>query len=169
MSKTGRFLRFVGVVLLLLLIFATGWLTGTARVGSRVARTSLSDLERQFADRMSGAALVGRFTIAGRDDRPASPERYELSSVDKVGDNEWRFNARIKYASFDVTLPIVVTMLWAGDTPMITITDFAIPPLGTFTARVFFYGDRYVGTWQHGNVGGHMFGKIEKTAAAEGR
>ena len=38
----------------------------------------------------------------------------------------------------DVTLPIVVTMVWAGDTPMITLTDFAIPSMGTFTARVFF-------------------------------
>ena len=36
-----------------------------------------------------------------------------------------------------------------------------VPTLGTFTARVLFYGDRYVGTWQHGKVGGHMFGKIE--------
>ena len=49
-----------------------------------------------------------------------------------------------------------------GDTPMITLTDLAVPTLGTFTARVFFYGDRYAGTWQHGNVGGHMFGRIEK-------
>jgi hypothetical protein len=40
--------------------------------------------------------------------------------------------------------------------------DFAIPTLGTFTARVFFYGNRYAGTWQHDKVGGHMFGRIEK-------
>ena len=30
-------------------------------------------------------------------------------------------------------------------------------------ARVFFYGDRYAGTWQHGKVGGHMWGRIERT------
>lgn len=162
MSRLGRSLRWVGLLVLLLVVFATGWLAGSARIGSKVPRASLSDLERGFADRMSGAALVGRFTIAGREGSAASPERYELSSVEKVGDNEWRFNARIKYANFDVTLPVVVTMLWAGDTPMITITDFALPPLGTFTARVLFYGDRYVGTWQHGKFGGHMFGQIEK-------
>jgi hypothetical protein len=27
---------------------------------------------------------------------------------------------------------------------------------------VFFYGDLYAGTWQHGAVGGHMSGRIEK-------
>src|SRR6267143_3345979 len=107
-------------------------------------------------------SLVGRFTIAGREDRPALVERYDMSSVEKVGGDQWRFNARIRYGSVDTTLPVVVTMLWAGDTPMITITDFTIPTLGTFTARVFFYGDRYAGTWQHGAVGGHMFGRIEK-------
>jgi hypothetical protein len=38
--------------------------------------------------------------------------------------------------------------------------------MGTFTARVLFYEDRYAGTWQHGKVGGHMFGKIEKAKPA---
>jgi len=147
----------------LLVVFALGWSAGTFGIGRRVPRASLTDLERQFTDRMHGATLVGLFTVAGREDRPASPDRYEISSVEKVGGNDWRFNARIRYGNVDVTLPIVVTMLWAGDTPMITMTDVTIPTLGTFTARVFFYGDRYAGTWQHGNVGGQMFGRIEKS------
>jgi len=32
---------------------------------------------------------------------------------------------------------------------------------------LFFYGDRYAGTWQHGEVGGLMSGRIEKQAADE--
>ncbi len=44
---------------------------------------------------------------------------------------------------------------------MVSLTDLTIPGLGTFTARVLFYEDRYAGTWQHGKVGGHMFGKIQ--------
>ena len=28
--------------------------------------------------------------------------------------------------------------------------------------NVLFYENRYAGTWQHGKVGGHMFGRIEK-------
>ena len=62
----------------------------------------------------------------------------------------------------DGSIPIVVPMRWNGDTPMIMMTETSLPRLGTFTVRVFFYGDRYDGTWQHGAVGGHMFGRIEK-------
>jgi hypothetical protein len=47
---------------------------------------------------------------------------------------------------------------------MILLSDMTIPALGTFSARVFFYGDRYSGTWQHGSVGGHLFGRIEREA-----
>ena len=62
----------------------------------------------------------------------------------------------------DVTVPIPLEIKWAGDTPVITLTDLAIPSLGTFTARVVIYDGRYAGTWQHGQVGGHLFGRIEK-------
>ena len=162
MSSGRRWVRLVVSLLMLLVVLALGWLAGTVGIGRRVNPASLTDLERQFTDRMRDAVLVGRFTIAGREDPPASPERYEISGVEKLGGGDWRFNARIRYAKVDVTLPIVVPMVWAGDTPMITMTDFPIPTLGTFTARVFFHGDRYAGTWQHGAFGGHMFGQIQK-------
>jgi hypothetical protein len=161
-TRLRRFL-WLGVVLALMVVmFAGGWLVGKARIGSSVDPATLSRLEREFADRMTNSTLVGRFTIAGREDQAASPERYEISSVEKVGPDEWRFNARVKYGRVDVSVPVVVAMRWADDTPMITMTDLTIPTLGTFTARVFFYGDRYAGTWQHGRFGGHMFGRIEK-------
>jgi hypothetical protein len=162
MANVKRIAGLLVMVLLMLVMFGSGWLAARLRIGSAVNPESLSKLERQFTDQMKGAVLVGRFTVAGREDRQAIPDRYDISSVEKVGDDQWRFNARIRYSSVDVTVPIVVTMRWAGDTPMITITDLTIPRMGTFTARVFFYGDRYAGTWQHGTVGGHMFGRIEK-------
>jgi hypothetical protein len=31
-------------------------------------------------------------------------------------------------------------------------------------ARLFFYGERYAGTWELGTVGGRMSGQIEKRA-----
>jgi hypothetical protein len=156
-------LKTIALVFLLVLVFGVGWLTAKIGVGSRIEPASLSQLERDFDERMDNVSLVGRFTVSGREDRPAVPDRYDLSSVEKVGPSQWRFNARI--GEIDVSLPVVVTMEWAGDTPMITLTDLTIPTLGTFTSRVFFYGDRYAGTWQHGTVGGHMFGRIEPRTA----
>ena len=123
---------------------------------------SLNALEQEFAERMANSVLVGRFVIAGSEDSVPRPERYEIEGVTKVGEDRWRFTARIQYGDTNVTLPVVVTILWAGDTPMVSLTDLTIPLLGTFTARVIFYRDRYAGTWQHDEVGGHLFGVIEK-------
>ena len=166
MARARRITWLAVTLFLLVLTFATGWLTAKVRVGSRVDRASLSDQERQFTDRLKGVALVGRFTVAGREDRQPNPDRYEIASVEKVGASEWRFNARMKYGTMDVPVPVVVPIEWAGDTPVITMTDVTIPSRGTFSVRLLFYGDRYAGTWQHGQVGGHMFGRIEKIAGS---
>ncbi len=123
---------------------------------------SLNALEQEFTERMANSVLVGRFVVTGSEDSMPRPERYEIEGVTKVGEDQWRFDARIQYGDTNVTLPVVVTMLWAGDTPMVSVTDLTVLTLGTFTARVIFYRDRYAGTWQHGEVGGHLFGAIEK-------
>lgn len=159
-----RILWLAVVAALLFLTFGAGWITGRIGLGSTIDEASLPDLERQFSERMRGATLVGRFTIAGREDAPPRPDRYDIASVEKVGDDRWRFNARIRYGDVDVTLPVTVPMRWAGDTPVVTLTDVAIPSLGTFTAHVLFSGDRYAGTWQHGDTGGHLFGRIDSPA-----
>lgn len=157
-------LKALGGVVLLVLVFGAGWLTAKTGMGSAFDPATLPAVEREFAERLNGAALVGRFTVSGREDRVATPDRYDLYSVEKVGTDQWRFNAKI--GENGMTLPIVVTMKFVDDTPMIVMTDTAIPGMGTFTARVFFYGDMYAGTWSHGGRGGgHMYGRIERGAA----
>ena len=158
-----RVLRIGFVAVVVALLLGIGWLTGRLGYGSVVDAASLPEAERQFAERMTNVSLIGTFTVAGRENRPAEPDRYDISSVEKVGDDRWRFNARMDCCGVNgATLPIVVPMRFVGDTPMIMMTDTALPGIGTFTVRVFFYGDRYSGTWQHGKVGGHMSGRIEK-------
>jgi hypothetical protein len=159
-----RTLRLVGILFLLILAFGAGWIIAKTGMGAAMDPSTLPAVERAFVERMNGAALVGRFTIAGREDRVATPDRYDIYGVDKVGDDQWRFNAKIGESG--VTLPIVVRMKFVDDTPMIVMTDSTIPGMGTFTARVFFHGDQYAGTWSHvGSAGGHMFGRIERGAA----
>ena len=162
MAVIRRTLGLIAVFVLLALAFAGGWLVGFLRLGSSVEAASLSDVERQFAERMRNVSLVGSFTVAGREERPPRAERYDISSVEKVGDNLWRFNARMDCCGVSGEIPIVIPVQFVGDTPMIMMTDTSIPGIGTFTVRLFFYGDRYSGTWQHGSVGGNMSGRIEK-------
>ena len=54
---------------------------------------------------------------------------------------------------------------WAGDTPMISLTTFAVPGFGSFTARVLIYNGAYAGTWGDAQHGGKLFGKIVKNTA----
>jgi hypothetical protein len=164
MAVLRRALRVTVLLLVAAVLFGAGWLVGRTGIGSVVDPASLTDAERQFSDRMKNVAMVGTFTVAGRESRAPSPDRYEISSVEKVGEDLWRFNAKMDCCGMQGSggIPIVVPMRWVGDTPVIMMTDTSLPGLGTFTVRVFFFGDRYAGTWQHGRIGGHMSGRIEK-------
>jgi hypothetical protein len=155
-------------VVALLAVFSGGWLVGRLGIGAVVDPDSLAESERQFTERMRDVSLVGVFTVAGREDRQGRPDRYDIAAVEKVGEDLWRFSVSMDCCGLDgSTVPVVVPMAWIGDTPMIMMTDTSLPGLGTFSARVFFYGDRYAGTWQHGAVGGHMSGRIEPRSPEE--
>ena len=120
-----------------------------------------STLDKQFEKTMSGATLQGTFTVSGRDDgQPLKEEKYTISKVSKLKDDFWAFNTRIQYGKHDATVSLPLEVKWAGDTAVITLTDYAVPGFGTFTCRVLVFHDQYAGTWSGGNHGGHMFGKI---------
>ena len=164
MTQVRRAVGALVAIVVLSLVFAGGWVVGRLGIGSSsVDVVSLTDLERQFTARMRNVTLIGSFTVDGREDRTPREDRYQIESVRKVGDDVWQFRAMVPGG--DNVVPIVVPMRWVGDTPMITMTDASLPMMGTFTVRLFFYGDRYAGTWQHGEVGGLMSGRIERQAA----
>lgn len=120
--------------------------------------------EKKFEKEMAGATLVGHFTVDGKqnDGKPPRVERYEIESAKKMNGNQWLLTARIKYGKHDISVPMPLNVFWAGDTPVISLTNLSIPGLGSgFTSRVMFFEGRYAGTWQHGKVGGHLWGKIE--------
>jgi hypothetical protein len=121
------------------------------------------ELEKQFAETMSGATLVGRFTTNGqKEDELPKVDRYTLGKVYKLPNGLWSFQSRVQYEKRDFTVPLALEVKWAGDTPVITLTDLVVPGIGTFTARVLVYRDEYAGTWNAGDHGGQMYGRIEK-------
>lgn len=135
------------------------WATfGRAAASEATDATDLAAAQARFAETMSGSVLVGSYTIDGKSEPPKS-DRYEIVSVSKYDDRTWIFVA--KYGKLTMP-PLRLPLMWAGNTPVIVLDDFTIPVLGTFSCRVMFDGSRYAGTWQHGDVGGHMWGRIEK-------
>ena len=126
-------------------------------------------LERQFAETMTNAALVGHFTDRTRENaKLPREEKYTLGKVAKLQGDYWLFQARIQYGEHDVTLPLKLRVVWAGDTPVITLDKMPIPGFGSFTCRVMIFGDQYAGTWDGGDHGGHLFGKIVPAENKEG-
>jgi hypothetical protein len=130
-----------------------------------------AELEKQFEQNMSGATLVGRFSVEGQANRGGGEpkeDRYQITKVTKMRGDYWLFNASMKYGGKEMTAPIVLQVKWAGDTPVITLTDLPIPGMGTYTARVLIYRDHYAGYWSSPNHGGNMWGRIERDKPADG-
>jgi hypothetical protein len=122
--------------------------------------TSQDNLDRTFEQMMSGVTLIGRSSNLNGD-KIGSEEKYAIDGVSKVAGNTWLLRTRLQCCGGkEVPVPLPVSILWAGDTPVITLTDLAIPGMGTYTARVVLYRDQYAGTWRGQKGGGQVFGKI---------
>ena len=122
-------------------------------------------LERAFAEKMSGAVLDGAFTddSAPPDALPAK-DRYTIAKAEKLDGDRWRFEAQVEYGDRQFPVALELDVLWAGDTPVMTMTDRRIPLVGTFSVRLLVHGELYAGTWRGGGHGGHMWGRIERAA-----
>jgi hypothetical protein len=122
-----------------------------------------SALHEKFKKLLSGAKLVGLFTMDGKPLDDLTEESYQIEKVEKVdgADDLWLITSRIQYGKRDMTVPVPLQVKWAGSTPVLTLDDLTIPGFGTFSARVVLHKDKYAGTWQHDDVGGHLFGRIE--------
>jgi hypothetical protein len=127
-----------------------------------VTQPTQTDLEAAFTARFTNVVLAGQYTMGNS---PPKTDRYTIVSARKLKDDNWLFQARIQFAGKDITIPMIIPVKWAGDTPVISVTDLGFPGLGNYTARVMIYGDQYAGTWQDTTNkahGGHLWGKLEK-------
>jgi hypothetical protein len=113
----------------------------------------------EFERMMNGAVLVGHSTLDGKDGL-SGEERYSIDRVSQISGDVFMFQARMKLEGHEIPVPIPVTVKWAGDTPVIEVTDLGIPGMGSYTARVVLYRDRYAGTWSGKDHGGQLFGAI---------
>ncbi len=120
-------------------------------------------LEKAFEQTLTRATFVGRWCSV-KDGKLGEEraETYTIQSARKVGGDVWLITARIQYGTKDVTVPIPVNVFWAGDTPVISISNLAIPNVGTYSARVLVHGDSYAGTWSGGDHGGLLNGLIKR-------
>jgi hypothetical protein len=136
-------------------------LSGLLMVGctSKPNVDAKADLEKRFQAMMSRVTLVGH-SASPNHEGVSAEERYVVDKVSKLTGDTWLFEARLQYGTHDIPVPVPVQIKWAGDTPVITLTDLTIPGVGTYTARVLLYRDQYAGMWSSKDHGGQLFGKI---------
>lgn len=128
----------------------------------------LTPAEEAFSKLLTGATLAGKFGMDLQPDGVPRSERYVIEAVRKVKDDHWIVQSRMKVGDAELPIPVPVQVRWAGDTPVLQLTDLNIPLVGEgFTVRILFYGNHYAGTWQHGKIGGHMWGIIERPAEGQ--
>lgn len=127
------------------------------------AQPAQADLEKKLEEQLTNCEFVGRWTLV-KDGKlgEEKEEKYTIQSARKAGQELWIIHARVQYGQRDVTVPIPVQIKWAGDTPVITLTESNIAGLGTYSARVVIYQGTYAGTWSGGNHAGLLHGIIRK-------
>jgi hypothetical protein len=127
------------------------------------SQPALTPAEKEFQESMSGVTLNGHYTR--QDGSSLSDDKYAIESVIKVKGDLWRFVTRVQYSGHDLKIPVELQVKWAGDTPVITLTNMAVGGMGSFTVRIIVYKGQYAGTWSNAKGhGGTLFGNIIKTA-----
>ena len=125
--------------------------------------------EADLQQLLTGAVFTGTWQMTsftpGKAQYPLTtpkPEKYTISKVERGADDYWIITSRIQYADKDVEVPVLVRVVWSGDTPVITVDDLAVPLIGTYSARVMIYRGFYAGTWFGKGYGGVLSGQITK-------
>lgn len=126
---------------------------------TRPADDRQAALDKKFADLLTNATLVGAYSKG--DDLASYQDKYSIVKAVKGEGDLWVITAVMKFRGVEMPVAIPVPVKWADDTPVISLTNFAVPGMGTFSTRIVFYGNGYGGTWAHGDRDGLMWGRIE--------
>lgn len=127
---------------------------------SLVLAEELTPAEKLFQEQMANVVMAGFYSQG--DKAELKEDRYVIERISKLKDDIWKFEARVQYNKKDMKIAINVPVKWAGDTPVISLTNYAVPGFGSFSARVVIYDGAYAGTWGDSKHGGKMFGKLSK-------
>ena len=122
-----------------------------------------NELEAKFKATLTNATMEGRWCLIKDGElTPEKPDKYTIVGVNKLFGERWLIRARIQYGEKDYTAPIPVKVKWAGDTPVITVTDVGLTGGASYSARVVIYDDSYAGVWSGGPVRGLLSGMITR-------
>jgi len=146
-------------------LFSILLVTLAAAAQETAPAVEMNAAERQFQESMSNVTLTGFFTVG--DSAETREDKYTIGRITKIGDDLWNFEASIEYNKRTFKATIKVPVKWAGDTPVLTLSNYLIKGHGVYSARILIHGGLYAGTWGAQAHGGKMFGKVVKNEPAQ--
>ncbi len=155
--------RFVILPILCLLPVLAQTPAGAAETKAAPA-VEMSAAEKHFAESMSNVTMTGFFTVG--DDPATHADKYAIGRIWKIGDDLWNFEASVQYNDREFKATVKVPVKWAGDTPVLTLSNYLIQGQGVYSARILIFADQYAGAWGAREHSGKMFGKIVKNQPA---
>lgn len=152
---------FSTIILLFSLLISPALAAEEKKDAKTKEEVTMNDKELAFQKRLKKCILEGEWNLV-EDGKmgPWKKDKYTIQSATKTGKDQWVIVSRVQFGTVDVNLPITVNVFWAGDTPVISVTDLDFPGGNSYTARVLVYKDTYAGSWFGKGYGGQMTGVI---------
>lgn len=119
---------------------------------------------KKLQKRLTNLSLNGQYTMTGQDGAQG-PDSYVIKRARWNKGDSWTLFVYVAYGRNDLTVPIPVDIVWAGDTPVITIDNVGIPLMGKYSARVMLYKNQYAGVWQGARIKGEIWGTLKNLPA----
>jgi hypothetical protein len=148
------------------LLFASVVVVAAAQEAAQPPKPAAPEMnayEKAFQESMTNVTMLGFFTVG--DSGEPHDDKYTVEKIVKLDADTWAFDARIQYNKKDYKATVKVPVKWAGDTPVLTLSNYLIAGQGVFSARILIHNNMYAGTWGNQSKGGKMFGKIVKNEA----
>ena len=135
--------------------------TTTKPAGAPTGIKDQATLDRELSAMLTNVRLVGGYN-ANDIDGDKKNDGYTILSAKRGEGDEWIIVAQVDYKGVGLPIELKIPVIWAGDTPILTMTNHKIMGMGSFTVRLMFFDNQYAGTWSSPRHGGQMWGRIEK-------
>ncbi len=128
------------------------------------AETDSAAVESAFVAMLKNATLKG--TWAPVRDGNVGEDRsdaYHIVRAEKKEGDQWHLVTRVQHKGQTLEHPIPVVVKFAGDSAVVILNDARTGDGGTWSARVLFHNDVYVGSWwSPGGKAGTVSGTISR-------
>src|SRR5262245_3019043 len=96
----------------------------TATAIPRAPAVELNGAEKQCKESTSNVSLRGFLTVG--DESQPKEDGYTIGKITKIGEDLWSFDASIEHNGRAFKAVVKVPVKWAGDTPVLTLSNYLI-------------------------------------------